>query len=183
MAARIVELQTKQKLLRAEQADQLRQAFLPFEEELPEQLVSDLRYHINRFVPSNRRWTFVLLYFKENAAVVDWLAKNSSRPIVAMRLWAQCFEHLDPETGEIRRSREQIAESLEIGEEHVSRIMTELETMGAVIRRREKIAGMRGRGAVRYFMNPRVATHLKNQARDVAQAAAPLLTIMDGGKE
>ncbi|GGE97241.1 hypothetical protein GCM10011404_32960 [Sphingomonas prati] len=36
--------------------------------------------------------------------------------------------------------------------------MTELESIGAIIRRRERVAGMRGRGIVRYFINPRVAS-------------------------
>ena len=38
--------------------------------------------------------------------------------------------------------------------------MGELEGIGAISRRRERIVGMRGPGAVRYFMNPNVATHL-----------------------
>lgn len=62
--------------------------------------------------------------------------------------------------------------------------MGELVKMDAIIRRRERIAGLRGPGLVRYFMNPRVATHLENHARDIAQAAAPtLLTMLEGGKE
>jgi CRP-like cAMP-binding protein len=182
MAARIIELRTKPKRLRADQAERLRQALLPFEDELPEQ-VRDLRYQINRLTFSDRKWTFVMLSPEQNAAVVNWLVKQSARPLVAVRLWALCFEHLDKDTGEIRRTRDQIAESLGIGADHVSQIMSELVKAGAIIRHRVRIAGMRGPGAVRYFMNPRVATHLENHARDIAQAAAPLLTMMDGGKE
>lgn len=109
---------------------------------------------------------------------------HSSRPIVAMQLWALCFEHLDEETGEIHHSREEIAKSVGIDAEDVSRIMSELVKMGAIIRRRERIAGLRGPGLVRYFMNPRVATHLAGTARDLAQAEAPnLLTLLEGGKD
>jgi CRP-like cAMP-binding protein len=184
MAARIVELQTKPKRMRADQADRLRQALLPFEEELPEQVVRDLRHHINRLTSSRNKWTFVMLSPEQNAAVVNWLVEHSGRPLVAVRLWALCFEHLDEETGEIHHRREQIAESLGVDPDDVSRIMSELVKMGAIIRRRERIAGLRGPGPVRYFMNPRVATHLAGTARDLAQAEAPtLLTLLEGGKE
>lgn len=182
MAARIIELRIKPKRLRAEQAERLQQALLPFADELPEQ-VADLRYHINRLTFSNRKWTFVMLSPEQNAVVVKWLAKNSTRPIAAMQVWAQCFEHLDYDTGEIRRRREEIAEDAGIDAEDVSRIMSELVKMGAITRRREKVRGLRGPGLVCYFMNPRVATHLEGTARDAAQAEAPtLLTLLEGGK-
>jgi CRP-like cAMP-binding protein len=183
MAARIVELRTKPKRLRAEQAERLRQAFLPFEDEIPEQAAREIRHVINRLTPSRNKWTFVMLSPEQNEAVVNWLVQHSSRPLVAVRLWALCFKDLDPDTGEIRHRREEMAASLGIGEEHVSRVMTELVRMGAITRRRERIGGLRGPGLVRYFMNPRVATHLPEGARDIAQAEAPLLTLLEGGKE
>lgn len=184
MAARIVELQTRPKRLRAGQAEQLKQAYLPFEDEFPERLTRELYYHLNRLRPSKRpKWTFVMLSPEQNAAVVNWLVKNSGRPMVAVRVWAHCFEHLDYDTGEIRRSREEIAKTVGIERRDVSRIMTELAKMGAITRRREKVAGLSGPGTVHYFMNPRVATHLPEATRAAAQAEAPLLTIMDGGKE
>jgi hypothetical protein len=48
--------------------------------------------------------------------------------------------------------------------------MRELEAVGAVYRRRE------GRG-VRYFVNPRLGTHLAGAARDRAQGEAPPLRL------
>lgn len=184
MTARIVELQTRPKRLRAEQAEQLKQAYLPFEDEFPERLTRELHYHLNRLKPSKKpKWTFVMLSPEQNAAVVNWLVKNSGRPMVAVRVWAHCFEHLDYDTGEIRRHRDEIAKNVGVDPKHVSEIMTELVKMGAIIRRRERIAGMRGPGPVHYFMNPRVATHLPKGVREAAQVEAPLLTIMKGGKE
>lgn len=184
MAARIVELQTRPKRLRAEQAEQLKQAYLPFEDEFPERLTRELHYHLNRLRPSKKpKWTFVMLSPEQNAAVVNWLVKNSDRPMIAVRVWAHCFEHLNYDTGEICRRREEIAETLGIESRDVSRIMTELAKLGAINRRRERIGGLRGPGPVRYFMNPRVATHLPEGIREAAQAEAPLLTIMKGGKE
>ena len=49
--------------------------------------------------------------------------------------------------------------------------MGELEAIGAVYRRRE------GRG-VRYFVNPRLGTHLAGAGRDRAQAEAPPLRLV-----
>jgi hypothetical protein len=105
--------------------------------------------------------------------------------LVAVRLWALCFEHLDEETGEIHYRREEIAETLRVHPDHVSEIMSELVRVGAISRRREKISGLRGPGVVCYFMNPRVATHLAGTARNEAQAEAPSLqlTLLDGGKQ
>ena len=92
-----------------------------------------------------------------------------------MRLWALCFRHLDMDTGEIMRSRDQLAKSLGERVEHISRIMGELSRFGAISRRHDK-------GRVSYFMNPRVGTHLAGKAREDAQAEAPLLRLIEGGK-
>ncbi|RYY06567.1 MAG: hypothetical protein EON55_23050, partial [Alphaproteobacteria bacterium] len=73
-------------------------------------------------------------------------------------------------------------DQLSIRSDTVSEIMSELEGFGAIIRKRERVAGMRGPGMVRYFMNPRVATHLAGSERDQAQREAPLLQLMQGGK-
>lgn len=112
------------------------------------------------------------------------LVEHSSRPLVAVRLWAMCFEHLRDDTGEILLSRDKIAEALHELPNNVSAIMGELEACDAIIRRREKVAGMRGPGLVRYYMNPRVATHLAGAERDQAQETAPpVLTVVDGGRQ
>ena len=89
------------------------------------------------------------------------------------------FEHLRRDTGEIALSRDELA--AEIGEtaSNVSRLMTELEGIGAISRRYEKVPGMRGRGRAVYFMNPNVGTHLAGAARDKAQADAPALRLVE----
>jgi hypothetical protein len=183
MAAKVIELRTKPDRLRADQADKLRQALLPFEPDCPEQ-VRELIGHIDRQTASRNRWTFVMLSPSQNAAVVNYLIGHSKRPMVAVRLWALCFEHLRMDTGEILLSRDEMAEKLSEKPENISRIMTELAEMGAIIRKRERVKGMKGPGMVRHWMNPRVATNLSGAARDDAQAkAAPLLELMQGGAE
>lgn len=181
MPAQLVKLRTKADRLKGDQAEQLRQLVLDFPD-LPQRAVSELIATIDRQTASRSGWTFVMLSPEQNAAVVDWLAQNSSRPIVALRLWAALFSNLRTDTGEIVQTREELAALVKDTPDNVSRIMGELASIGAVSRRREKVAGMRGPGLVRYFMNPRVATNLTGGARDQAQAEAPLLTLMQGGK-
>lgn len=174
MAATIVELRSQPDRLRADQAERLRQALLPFEAECPDQ-VRDLIGHIDRKTASRNKWTFVMLSPEQNAAVVDYLSLHSTRPLNAVRLWALCFKHLRTDTGEILLRREEIAEKLGIAADHVSNVMAELVGVKAIITRREKVPGVRGPGMVRYFMNPRIATHLGGNARDQAQGEAPQL--------
>ncbi len=179
--AAITVLKTRPDRLRQDQADQLRQALLPFEEAMPD-AVQSLIGHLDRQTASRNRWTFVMLSPDQNAIVVDYLADHSKRPLVAVKLWALCFKHLRTDTGEIMLTREEIAEKLKQRAPEVSEMMTELVEFGAIIRKRIKVGGMKGPGLVHYFMNPRVATHLAGKERDDAQAEAPpLLRIIEGG--
>ena len=120
---------------------------------------------------SENGWTFIMLGPAQNAAVATWLADNSKRPKAAMKLWATLFTGLRMDTGEIMLTRTKIADQIGIKPFDVSRIMTDLEKIGAISRRYE------GR-AVRYFMNPNVGTCLKGAARDRAQTEAPQLTVV-----
>jgi hypothetical protein len=176
--ATIIPLRTRPDRLRADQAETLRQALLPFADGDLAPHVRSLIAHISRQTAARNGWTFVMLSPAQNAAVVDFLAGNSTRPITAMKLWALCFKHLDMDTGEIMLSRDQIAAYLSEQPPNISRIMSELVRFGAISRRREQISGMRGRGVVKYYMNPRVATHLSGAERDDAQSSAPLLRLV-----
>lgn len=185
MPAVIRRLITRPDRLRRDEAEALRQALLPFVDggESSSQLVDagrTLLAHVDRLSASSNRWTFVMLSPDQNAAVVEFLAANSGRPIVSVRLWALCFRHLRTDTGEIMLGRDELAKSLGVTAGEVSRCMSELVKFGAILRVRERVGGMRGPGVVRYFMNPRVGTHLSGQARDAAQAAAPMLKVIDG---
>jgi len=181
MAAQLIKLRTKADRLKAEQAKSIRQFVLDFPD-LPERAVSEIVASIDRQTASKSGWTFIMLSPEQNAAVVDWLAANSSRPQIAMRLWAKLFSHLRTDTGEIVATRDELAELVGDNADNVSRVMGELASIGAISRRREKVAGMRGPGLVRYFMNPRVATNLTGAARDQAQSDAPLLALIEGGR-
>jgi hypothetical protein len=174
----LVRLRTRPERLRQEQAEVLRQALLPFTGGELRHHVDALVAHIDRETCPAAEWTFVMINAEQNAAVVNWLATHSARPLVALRIWALAFAHLDRQTGEILLSRDQIAEAVDETADHVSGIMTELVQFGAISRQRVRVAGMRGPGRVRYFMNPMVGTHLAGRARVVAQASAPQLRLV-----
>lgn len=122
-------------------------------------------------------WTFVMLSPAQNDAVVEWLSDQSKRPQAAVRLWSHLFTCMRMDTGEILKSREELAERLSILPRDLSSLMTELASINAV--RREK----RGR-EVRYFMNSTIATHLPSpEARAKAREGdGPLLVVMQGGQ-
>lgn len=169
MPASVQRLRTRPERLRAEQADTLRQLILAFPG-LPEHAAGIIIAAVDGQTAAENGWTFVMLSPAQNQAVVRWLVRHSSRPQRAVELWAVLFAHLRRDTGEITLTRDELAELISDEPDNVSRIMGELEGIGAISRRRERMAGMRGPGMVRYFMNPNVATHLAGQARDQAQA-------------
>lgn len=172
MAAKVARFQSKASQVQAEQAAELRQMVLSVEG-LPPDLVGQLLANIDRRIAAENGWTFVMMSPDDHDRVVEWLAAHSVVPVVAMRLWSKLFRHLRWDTGEVMQTREELAEAVGVAPGKVSVVMTELESIGAISRQRVKIAGMRGPGAVRYFMNPTVATHLTGAARDKAQEQAP----------
>lgn len=122
-------------------------------------------------------WTFVMISPQQNAAVVNWLHQNSKRRYDALRLWAELFTAMRNDTGEILRTREELAERLGITPQDVSKVMTELSKINAIVRQKE---GRR----VRYFMNPNIATHIPTpeQRKEAREGAGPLLVLMQGGQ-
>ena len=174
MAADLTRLRTKTDRLKTEQARKLRQVVLDVPD-VPDRISADLIAWIDRQTASENGRTFVMMSAEDNDRVVGWLAAHSKRPQVAMQLWAKLFRYLRRDTQEIVRSRDELADDLKIEPRRVSEIMGELEYIGAISRQRVKIRGMRGPGAVRYFMNAVIGTHLPGAARDKAQAdASPL---------
>ena len=121
----------------------------------------------------------------QNRAVTRWIMENSKRPIKAVDVWMLLFEHLFPHTGQIMLTREEIAEQVGIPVNHISQIMNELVSFGAIFSEREKVAGMRGPGLVRYYMNRHVA-EVGSRATQEELALIPKpgakLEVVQGGK-
>ncbi|MGK7871504.1 helix-turn-helix domain-containing protein [Falsiroseomonas sp. E2-1-a20] len=178
MSATLHPLRTRPKRLRAEQAENLRQHVLAFGE-MPADLRSGMLAFIDAETASENGWTFVMLSAAANDRVVSWLLENSATPIIAMRVWTKLFLSLRRDTGEIVKTRDELADVAGVTPRDVTRVMGELASIGAISRKREKVAGLRGPGVVRYFMNPWIATHLPGKVRDKAQAEAPLLRLVE----
>jgi hypothetical protein len=174
MAARIVKLNTRRQRLRAEQAAHLRQLVIEFEG-LDTDAAGRIVAAIDRETAAQREWPFVMISPAQNAFVVEQLTTLSVRPQMAARLWAKLFLHLRLDTGEIVASREELAAEVGAKPNHVSEIMGELVRMRAVMREQE---GRR----VRWFLNPLVGTGMSGAVRDKAQATAPQLRALEGGK-
>jgi hypothetical protein len=174
MAAKIVRLNTRRQRLRAEQAVQLRQLVLEFEG-LDADAAGRIVAAIDRETAARQEWPFVMISPAQNAFVVEQLTMHSARPQMAARLWAKLFLYLRLDTGEIVASREALAEEVGAKPNHVSEIMSELVRMRAVVRRKE------GR-QVRWFLNPLVGTGMSGAVREKAQASAPQLRALEGGK-
>lgn len=174
MAAGIVRFASRARLLSRERVKALRQLALEFEAEAP-QAVAQIVLSIDRNTAAERGWSFVMLSPAQNLAVVLWINESAKRPRLSAALWAQCFCHLRTDTGQVVMTRRQMMEATGATSPHVSEALAELVGIGALSRHQE------GR-EVRWFMNPRVGTHLTGAAREVAQRSAPpILSVLDGG--
>jgi len=185
----VTRLKTRKDRLQEDQADLLKQALLPFAENggAMGDAVGRLYVQIKNLTTPDPGTTepFVMIRPAQNAAVVRWLNANSKRPHKATETWALLFEHLFPHTGQIMLTREEIAEQVGIPVNHISQIMNELVSFGAIFSEREKVAGMRGPGLVRYYMNKHVA-EVGSRATQDELALIPKpgakLEVVQGGK-
>lgn len=184
----VARLKTHKDRLQEDQADLLKQALLPFAESdgAMRDAVGRLYVQINRLTTPAPGTTepFVMIRPAQNAAVVDWLEANSKRPMKAMRVWALLFDHLMPHTGQIMLTREEIAKKVGIRADDVSEIMRELVGFGAIFSVREKVAGMRGPGLARYYMNRHVAevgSRATQAELDLIPKPGVKLAIIQGG--
>lgn len=176
MSAQIKRFQPKDKKEAQKRLEQL-QVFLENYPEINQKKLSALLWDMKKKnnLQERNEDTFIMITPEQNGLVVDWLALHSKRRIEALRLWAWLFENVHYETGQIMLTRQELAEKVQISLNNVSRIMTELESIKAIIKEKE------GRG-VTYYMNPHVGTHLNQEERKKARAKAPQLELIHGGK-
>jgi len=168
MAGRIVRLRTRADRMREDDGETLRQMVLDFAagRRISQQAVGEIVSAIDRETAATAGWTFVMVSPQANAAVVRWLAEHSRRPQTAMLLWATVFTALRHDTCEITQTRAALAETLGVAPRHISEIMSELESIGAISRKG------RGGAGVRYFLNPMVGSRLTGAERTRAQEMA-----------
>ena len=174
MAATLSQLRTRADRLRQEQATKLRQHILAFDEfQLPEDALRAIILAIDKKTAAEQGWTFIMLSASQNAAVVGWLRHHSKRSGMALQLWAEILTGLRNDTGEVLLTREELAERVQARPTAVSEVLGELEHIGAISRRRQRLEGKQGPGRLTIFINPNVGTRLTGAARDKAQAAMP----------
>lgn len=131
---------------------------------------------VERRTVSRRSEDFMLLYFERNARVVERLMGPGTKcrvPQAAARLLALCFLLMREEDGEVIAPREHLLFRLGVSERTLQLALKALLDVGALTRRRDPEPGRQGRGFSRYFVNPRLATHLVEPYRSAAQASAP----------
>lgn len=136
-------------------------------------MATELKRSVRRNTAPDNGWDFAMIGRLENRAAVSFLRKESTRPLVALEVWAVIIEHLSMNDSVIPLTRAELAREVGCTASHISEVMTELETLGAVTRERHACPGVRGPGVVRYSVNPWFATRLSNGDRVAAQSKVP----------
>jgi DNA-binding transcriptional ArsR family regulator len=168
----VVKLRTRRARAAEAGINRLRSAVLEADDGSSPEIVSRVVTLLERELSARSGWRFIMVEPVLYAQVVNYLAEHSRRKLKAVQLWAQLFTTLPPDSNEVLLSREELAQAIGLQPRTVSEIMGELEAIGAVYRRRE------GRG-VRYFVHPKLGTHLTGAIRDKAQAEAPALRLVE----
>lgn len=138
---------------------------------LPDHLAGKVLTSLDQREASTNGWRFLQVSAQANLMVVTWLSEHSRQPIKALRCWAELLANMRAD-GIVTLSRTELAQAIDVKPAECSRIMTELQKLGAVERKREKVAGIQGQGPVQYRVNARIATGLSGLTRDKAQAEA-----------
>jgi hypothetical protein len=165
-----------------EKAERLRQTVLDFG--LPDRAVEDMMITIARHETGGvlPEWKFNMISPAQCLAVWDTI-RQMDRPDLTRYVFDLVLTHLEPNTGAVTLTREEIAERVGTAPCHVSTVMTQLEQRNVIFRRRLKVEGMRGRGPVRYYLNPHAGWNgsLEVRAEQARQAPLPL-DVIEGGK-
>jgi DNA-binding transcriptional regulator YhcF (GntR family) len=171
MPATFHRLKTRADRIEAEKAATLRQLILEFDG-LPDAARSSIIAAVDRATVAKGNWPFMLIHPERQAAVARWLRENSKRPHVAIAVWHEALAATRGDTGEVMATRDELAVRVGVDPSDISRALSDLMKAGALETRRERVAGVRGPGVTRCFINPRIATSRTGHEREVAQAQA-----------
>jgi len=163
-------------------AEEARQAVLDLG--LPESATEDMMVTIARHESGGvlPAWKFNMISPEQCLAVWDAIRKMA-RPDLTRHVFDLVLTHVESNTGAVTLTREEIGARCETAPQHISRVMTQLEAHKIIFRRRLKVAGMRGRGPVRYYLNPHVAWNGKLEVRTEESKQMPLpFAVIEGGK-
>jgi len=162
----------RQKRLGKEQADTLRQ--LAFEFDLGEDARAEIDNTLYRLTEEpSERWPFVKIS-PEQFRYVTRAIRDCRNVATTLSVWIAAITYVRMDTGEILATREQLAADADTLPCHISRAMTELVKIGAIIRHR------RGRKVV-YSINPNVGWNGGEGTRQAAARKAPVLRLVADG--
>lgn len=127
-------------------------------------------------------WKFNMISPAQCLAI--WNAiDGGEKPRETRRVFDYALTHIEPNTGIVTLSRDELAEVVGIAPKHVSSAMKRLEELGAIVRERVKVPGMRGPGKAIYRINPHVGWNGKLERREVsARGVSTPLSVIEGGK-
>ena len=164
----------KRKRLRREQADALRQLVFDFGlDETAQAEIDNILYRLTDEI--KERWPFVRVSPEQFRYVTG--AIHSCRNVaITLSVWNTAITYMRWDTGEVLATREQLARDANTNPDEVSRAMTSLVKIGAIIKRR------RGQRVV-YFVNGNIAWHGGEGIRQVAVKEAPKLRLVSNCKE
>jgi hypothetical protein len=111
-------------------------------------------------------WGFMMVDMFRVRAMRKWLRLNAKRSVKTSELWDLCLELADRFDGEVPIDRPKMAAEMETSVRDLGRMLSDLARCNALLRERD------GR-FFRYRVNPRVATNLPLEPREIAQRAAP----------
>lgn len=182
---KIAKFISKAMRLTKRKAEDARQAILNLG--LPKQAETDILITIQRYETGGQpeQWNFNMISPAQCLLVWDAIDANDPKPRTTRRVFDRVITHLETNTGIVTLTRDEIAERVGVAPYEVSKAMGRLEKLGAVIRERVKIPGMKGRGKAQYRINPYVGWNgsLENRAeaaRAESQRDLPF-EVIDGG--
>jgi DNA-binding transcriptional ArsR family regulator len=172
----------KAERLKAEKVAEVRQLVLGLG--LPERATEDLLVTLQRHETGGvlADWTFNMISPAQCLAV--WNAiEEGDKPRETRRVFDYVLTHIETNTGLVTLTRYELASAVGIEAREVSRAMGRLEKLGAVVRERVKVPGMRGPGKARYRLNPHVGWNGKLDRRQLAAEQVPLpFDVIEGGR-
>jgi hypothetical protein len=127
---------------------------------------ADLTDTLSTYAPEP--WAYVMLN-REQGRAIQAMINQGPRPGVTLGVWMAALSYSAYGTGEIEATRQQLAEVAGTTSGEVSRALSRLEEIGALLRI--------GRG--RYALNPAAAWSGSLAERERAQAETPRLRIVE----
>lgn len=133
---------------------------------LNDQVRDALAEAASRYEPTPS-WTFTMLS-PDQLRIVLKKINASDKPAITLRVWSALVTHVRMDTGEIMANRSRLAEDAETTPQEVSRALTRMADMGALIRIRPG----------RYAINPHVGWAGSLVKREAAAQGVPQLTLV-----